>query len=222
MTPVHPAQTTSAISAAEERSFALIPELVSIRAGYFQMGCDYGQDNEKPVHRVWIDEFLLAACQVTNTDYGYFLGATKSSAPPFWSDPPFNDPKQPVVGVSWHDAIGYCQWLSARTGRKFRLPTEAEWERAARGGNDGENASALFPWGDAAPQSLADYADRCAAWWQMGPEPGGRTEHVRLVQYVRQRARVVQRLVRTRLLCGVAGAQSSRARNRRAAGLPRR
>ena len=140
------------------------------------MGCDYGQDNEKPVHRVWIDEFLLAACQVTNTDYGYFLGATKSSAPPFWSDPPFNDPKQPVVGVSWHDAIGYCQWLSARTGRKFRLPTEAEWERAARGGNDGENASALFPWGDAAPQSLADYADRCAAWWQMGPEPVGRAE----------------------------------------------
>jgi formylglycine-generating enzyme required for sulfatase activity len=153
------------------------------------MGCDSGQDNEKPVHRVWVDEFLLAACQVTNDDYGRFLRDTSSLslAPPFWSDPAFNHPAQPVVGVSWHEAIGYCEWLSAKIGgimiggitiagittdEKFRLPTEAEWERAARGGRDG----ALFPWGDTPPQSLAGYDDRCGAHWKTGPEPVGRAE----------------------------------------------
>jgi formylglycine-generating enzyme required for sulfatase activity len=147
--------------------------LVRIPAGWFFMGCDRGQDNEKPVHRVWVDEFLLAACQVTNTDYKCFVDATKSLPPPFWSDSAFNHPEQPVVGVSWHDAASYCEWLCARTGRRFRLPTEAEWERAARGGNSDENAKALFPWGDTPPQSLPDYAERCAAWWKTGPEPVG-------------------------------------------------
>jgi len=132
------------------------------------MGCDTGQENEKPVHHVWIDEFLLAACQVTNTEYGRFLRDAASLPPPFWSDPGFNDPRQPVVGVSWHEAIRYCEWLRANTGRRFRLPTEAEWERAARGGN--KDAAALFPWGNALPQSLSGYEDRCAGYWKTGPE----------------------------------------------------
>lgn len=148
-----------------------IPALVSIPAGWFLMGRDCGQDNEKPVHRVWVDEFLFAACQVTNNDFGYFLAATKSSPPPFWHDSAFNHPQQPVVGVSWHDAIRYCEWLTASAGRKFRLSTEAEWERAARGSYVDE--SALFPWGDSPPQLLPGYADRCAAWWKTGPEPVG-------------------------------------------------
>ncbi len=135
------------------------------------MGCDVGQDNEKPVHRVWIEEFLLAACQVTNADYERFLRGTASLPPPFWSDPAFNHPEQPVVGVSWPEAIRYCEWLSAGSGRKFRLPTEAEWERAARGGREG----VLYPWGDAPPQSLVGYNERCAAHWRTGPEPVGRT-----------------------------------------------
>jgi len=117
------------------------------------MGCDTRQDNEKPVHRVWVDEFLLAARQVTNADYGRFLRDTASSPSPFWTDPAFNHPEQPVVGVSWYEAIRYCEWLSASAGGKFRLPTEAEWERAARGGRE----SALYPWGDAPPQSLPGY-----------------------------------------------------------------
>jgi sulfatase modifying factor 1 len=147
------------------------PALVCIPAGWFFMGCDVGQDNEKPVHRVWIEEFLLAACQVTNADYECFLRGTASLPPPFWSDPAFNHPEQPVVGVSWPEAIRYCEWLSAGSGRKFRLPTEAEWERAARGGREG----VLYPWGDAPPQSLVGYNERCAAHWQTGPEPVGRT-----------------------------------------------
>ena len=146
--------------------------LARIPAGWFLMGCDAGQDNEKPVHRVWVDEFRLAAYQVTNADYANFVRATGAVAPFFGSDPALNQAEQPVVGVSWHEAVRYCEWLSASTRRKFRLPTEAEWERAARGGREG----ALFPWGDAAPQSLAGYAESCANYWKTGPEPVGRGE----------------------------------------------
>jgi formylglycine-generating enzyme len=141
------------------------PKLVTIPAGWFLMGSDAGQDNERPIHRVWIDSFQLAAHQATNADYAQFLRRTGKLPPPFWRDPCFNHPKQPVVGVSWHEAAHYCDWLRATTGRPYRLPTEAEWEFAARGGTE----PALFPWGDAPPESLPDYANR----WQTGPEPVG-------------------------------------------------
>lgn len=135
------------------------------------MGSDRGQDNEKPVHRVWLDEYLLAVCQVTNADFARFVRdrANLTLPPPFWSDPNFNHPEQPAVGVSWHEAMRYCDWLSANTGGNFRLPTEAEWERAARGSH--EDAGSLFPWGDTPPQLLPGYADRCARHWKSGPEP---------------------------------------------------
>jgi formylglycine-generating enzyme len=148
------------------QSEGLLPALVPISAGSFLMGSDVGQDNEKPVHRVWVDPFLLAACQVTNADYARFLRDTKSLPPPFWNDPNFNHPEQPVAGVAWLEAVRYCDWLSAQTGRRFRLPTEAEWECAARGGREG----ALFPWGNAPPESLPGYSDR----WKSGPEPVAR------------------------------------------------
>jgi sulfatase modifying factor 1 len=157
-------------SRAEERIEVSAPALARFPAGWFLMGCDTGQDNEKPVHRVWVDEFLLAACQVTNGDYSRFLRVSSFPPPPFWGDSAFNDPSQPVVAVSWFEAVHYCEWLSAALGRNFRLPTEAEWERASRGGRDG----ALFPWGDASPQSLPGYDERCAGTWRVGPEPVGR------------------------------------------------
>jgi formylglycine-generating enzyme len=148
------------------------PKLVRIPAGWFQMGCDSGQDNEKPVHRVWTDEFLLSPYQVSNADYALFTQATADPAPPFAHDLNLNQPSQPVVGVSWHQATRYCEWLSAETKRKFRLPTEAEWEQAARAGREPE----LYPWGDTPPQSLPDYAARCNACWKTGPEPVGQSE----------------------------------------------
>lgn len=136
-----------------------------IPAGWFCMGSDAGQENERPVHRVWIDAFYLGATQVTNADYARFLDATGTHAPPLVDDPNFNHPGQPVVAVSWFEAVKYCEWLSETYGRKYRLPAEAEWERAARGGVDGK----LFPWGDAPPESLPNYAER----WKTGPEPVG-------------------------------------------------
>ena len=146
--------------------------LARVPAGWFLMGCDAGQDNEKPVHRVWVDEFRLAVCQVTNAEYVRFMHATGAIAPPFFDDPALSSPEQPVVGVSWPEAVRYCEWLSAETGRKFRLPSEAERERAARGGREG----ALYPWGGAPPQTLPGYAERCDIGWKNGPEPVGRGE----------------------------------------------
>lgn len=141
---------------------ALEPYLIEIPAGWFLMGSDSGQDCERPVHRVCIDSFLLAATQVTNAEYRRFITSTKTVEPQFWTDQNFSHPQQPVCGVSWFDAESYCCWLAARTGRPYRLPTEAEWECAARGGVEQKK----FPWGDAPPQSLPDYASR----WRNGPE----------------------------------------------------
>ncbi len=138
------------------------PQLVRIPEGWFEMGCRTGRDDEMPVHRVWVDAFNLAAQQVTNADYAAFLRATGHPAPRHWDDPAFHDPQQPIVAVSWHDATAYCQWLSRATGCGYRLPTEAEWERAARGGVEG----ALYTWGDSAPESQPAYASR----WKDGPE----------------------------------------------------
>jgi formylglycine-generating enzyme len=142
------------------------PSLVSIPAAWFLMGSASGQDCERPVHRVFIDAFLLASTQVTNAEYALFLDSAGADPPPFWRDENFNDPRQPVTAVSWFDAERYCAWLASQTARPYRLPTEAEWERAARGDLEQND----FPWGNTPPQSLPDYATR----WQTGPEPVAR------------------------------------------------
>lgn len=150
-------------STQHEAALAIEPAMIGIAGGWYLMGSERGQDCEKPIHRVWVDSFLLAATQVTNEQYGRSLSSTGGSTPPFWSDPRFNHPRQPVSGPSWFEATRYCEWLSQQTGRRFRLPTEAEWEFAARGGFEQRQ----FPWGDDPPQNLPDYAIR----WQTGPEP---------------------------------------------------
>ncbi|MGA2345849.1 MAG: SUMF1/EgtB/PvdO family nonheme iron enzyme [Candidatus Sulfotelmatobacter sp.] len=147
-------------------SLLLEPTLVLIPAASFLMGSNSRQDCERPIHNVSIDAFRMAATQVTNAEYTRFLSATGAAPPPFWQDPNFDRPQQPVAGISWHEGARYCEWLAAQTARAYRLPTEAEWEFAARGGLEQKQ----FPWGDDPPQSLPDYAKR----WQTGPEPVAR------------------------------------------------
>jgi formylglycine-generating enzyme required for sulfatase activity len=141
------------------------PRVAAIPEGWFTMGCENGRDDERPAHRVWIDRFALGIYQVTRAEYGYFLHKTQRTAPPFWHDPNFQEPEQPVVGPSWFDAVDYCEWLSKMTCRNYRLPTEAEWERAVCGGVEGQ----LYSWGNTAPEELPDYASR----WRNGPERVG-------------------------------------------------
>ena len=131
------------------------------------MGSEAGQDNERPLHRVWVDGFRLAECQVTNAEYEEFVAGTGAEKALLGEDPKFNDPQQPVVGVSWFEAVGYCEWLGGVHGGSYRLPSEAEWERAARGGVEGR----VFPWGDAPPESLSGYGER----WKNAPEVVGRS-----------------------------------------------
>ena len=121
--------------------------MVTIPAGPFWMGWDAGHRGERPRHRVSTGRFAIGRAPVLNREYARFLAAAGVAPPPWWSDPRFDHPDQPVVGVSWPEAVACCDWLTQETGRAHRLPTEAEWEKAARGGLDG----ARFPWGDARP-----------------------------------------------------------------------
>jgi sulfatase modifying factor 1 len=136
------------------------PDLVLVPGGGFLMGQADGRDEERPVHAVSVAPFRLGRCQVTNAEYDEFRRATGRGLPPFRMQPEFADPAQPVVGVSWFDAVAYCDWLSA-----FRLPTEAEWEFAARGGLEQQ----AYPWGDRPVFERPAYFDR----WLRAPEPVG-------------------------------------------------
>ena len=156
-------QSEMAADSTSETAWVVIP------AGHFLMGCDTGQDGERPVHRVYVDAFEMSSLQVRNRDYAAFVEATGHSAPRYWNDSNLNHPDQPVVAVSWFEAVEYCDWRSHRTGRRQRLPTEAEWERAARG----DRESLLYPWGDAPPREVAEYERRWSGQVH-GPLPVGR------------------------------------------------
>ena len=114
-------------------------EMILIPAGEFIMGSPEGEgdDNEHPQHTVFLDAFYIDKYEVINAQYKQFMDATGHKAPAYWDDEKYNQPNQPVVGVSWHEAVTYCKW----TGK--RLPTEAEWEKAARGTD-----ARKYPWGN--------------------------------------------------------------------------
>lgn len=112
-------------------------QLVTIAAGAFTMGSHRGQPDELPLHAVQIDQFALGAHPVTNAEYRCFVEATGHRGPGMLGDPRFALPRQPVVAVSWFDALAYCAWLTSVLGMVCRLPTEAEREKAALGGEDG-------------------------------------------------------------------------------------
>jgi formylglycine-generating enzyme required for sulfatase activity len=148
-----------------KRMDVIEPAMMGIPEGWFWMGCETGRDDEKPVHRVWVGAFELGVYQVTNAEYGSFITATGQTKPLSWDEPHFNQARQPVVTASWFDASAYCAWLTRNSGKSYRLPTEAEWERAARGGVEAD----LYPWVGEGPEQVPDYATR----WKHGPEAVG-------------------------------------------------
>jgi formylglycine-generating enzyme required for sulfatase activity len=124
--------------------------LVLIPAGSFLMGGDPEKDREamrveEPQHVLGLADYYMARTPVTNAQYEAFVLDSGHSPPTHWEKgkPPRGRGDHPVVRVSWHDATDYCRWLAEATGKPYRLPTEAEWEKAARG-----TEGSIYPWGD--------------------------------------------------------------------------
>jgi len=130
-------------------------EMVVIPAGKFLMG------EGREQHELFLPEYQLGKYPVTNAEYKRFIEADgykeksfwteagwievgqNQNGPRYWQDARFNKPNQPAIGLSWYECVAYCRWLSAETGQLYRLPTEAEWEKGARG-VDGR----VYPWGN--------------------------------------------------------------------------
>jgi len=122
------------------------PEWVTIPAGEFWMGSDADSSKIKPIHKVDLAEFRVARVPVTNAQYALFTKATENKFPSNWLDGrmPKDSESHSVVLVDWYDAIKYCEWLSEKIGKHVTLPSEAQWEKAARGHRDKRE----YPWGD--------------------------------------------------------------------------
>lgn len=147
----------------------MAPAVKRIPMGSFVMGSELGRPDEAPPHRVSLPGFDLSRTPVTNADYAAFLEATETKAPPWWDRPGFDGAEQPVVGVTWAEAVHYTEWLSERLGSCWRLPTEAEWERAARGGMErGKSA-----WGERLPDGEVPTGDLAGPWCVGRGTPNG-------------------------------------------------
>ena len=126
--------------------------MIFVPSGEFTMGSQIEEaaPNERPLSHATLSRFYISRCLITNADYEQFDRAHRAKRAPGAED------RHPVVYVSYLDAVKFCQWLSTRERRKYRLPTEAEWEYAAKG-NDGRK----FPWGNYDGRGdLANFADR--------------------------------------------------------------
>jgi sulfatase modifying factor 1 len=156
----------------------LVPRFVRVPAGEFTMGADDGDEDERPAHRVQLDSFCISVHPITNDQYAEFVRGTghpppavyelprlvgppaetsfrELASPYVWrgSEMPRERARHPVTLVGFTDAVAYCKWISTKIGRAVRLPTEAEWERAARGGLEARR----YPWGDDIDPSRANF-----------------------------------------------------------------
>jgi formylglycine-generating enzyme len=150
-------------------------DFLIVPAGNFKMGDNFGdgEPRERPVHQVHLDTFYIGKFEVTNADWKKFMNdpayddvklwptgrVVPKDQSPYWTQAnnhggatPGSD-NYPVLGVNWDAATAYCNWLSMKTGKKYRLPTEAEWEKAARGTDQRR-----FPWGNTIDRTNANYA----------------------------------------------------------------
>ncbi len=162
-------------------------DYVYVPAGPFRMGDNFGdgEARERPVHTVDLDAFYIGKYEINNGQWRKFRDDPGYDDPKFWPGkrptpkdqvPYWNDAKNhgggtpdsdnyPVLGVNWDGAVAYCNWLSAKTGHTYRLPTEAEWEKAARGTDQRR-----YPWGNTIDRTKANYVG--AAPFDTGA-PGG-------------------------------------------------
>ncbi len=134
------------------------PATVLIPAGPFLMGSDTDDADETPQHLVTLPAYQIGVYPVTHAQYAEFIKREKQHEPPqrmgwFLREPPAGKLDHPVVGVSWDDAQAYCRWLSRQTGRVYRLPSEAEWEKAASWVEEvrsegGGGKKRQYPWGN--------------------------------------------------------------------------
>jgi formylglycine-generating enzyme required for sulfatase activity len=151
-------------------------ELVRVPAGEFLMGSDpkvdaQAYDDEQPQHRLTLPEFYIGKYPVTNEQYAAFVKATRRTVPQHWNNGqiPVGKEGHPVVNVTWQDAGAFCLWLSQASGKPLRLPTEAEWEKTARG-RDGR----IYPWGDKPPaKELGNLGGSVDATTPVGQYPAG-------------------------------------------------
>jgi len=175
-------------------SLPTTPDLARVPAGEFLMGAGDGEHDERPVHRVFVSEFFIGRFPVTVDEYARFVRATgypapavralplittveyedtfrEMAAPYVWhgGQPPAGLGTHPIVLVRHDDAVAYCAWLSDAIERTVRLPTEAEWERAARGGVDGQR----YPWGDDIDPSRCHYLAAPSVKREHGTRPTG-------------------------------------------------
>ena len=159
-------QQQQRIAALRDGTFARLsfePETVLIPGGVFWMGSDTDAPNEAPRHQVDLPDFRMGKYPVTVREFAAFVKATKAvdwantarEAGWFNLEPPPTKLDHPITGVNWYDVLTYCTWLSDKTGRQYRLPSEAEWEKAAswstgeesypRAGNSPRKRR--YPWG---------------------------------------------------------------------------
>jgi sulfatase modifying factor 1 len=169
------------------------PKMIRVSQGEFTLGDNTGDDDAKPAHKVTLNAFDMGVYEVTNEEYARFVKATGHRSPGIyalpsavtperaeafrklaanfsWANaaPPPGKEKHPVVLVAFEDAVDYCAWLSKQTGFAYRLPTEAEWEKAAKMGALGKR-----PWGDDIDETRANYLLRAEDKEKSGTKPVG-------------------------------------------------